>query len=70
MKKLESELLDLFLKFTISHDFTIQTHEKEYLSCCLFQNLEYEIFSKKPTILGLVHFAKTSISLKKLPVNF
>ncbi|EKR15930.1 hypothetical protein LEP1GSC019_0854 [Leptospira interrogans serovar Pyrogenes str. 2006006960] len=37
MKKLESELLDLFLKFTISNDFTIQTHEKEYYPVVCFK---------------------------------
>ncbi|EJO80120.1 hypothetical protein LEP1GSC173_0827 [Leptospira interrogans str. HAI1594] len=33
----------------------------------LFQNLEYEILSKKPTILGLIQFREGFISLKNYP---
>ncbi|ASV05490.1 hypothetical protein AR546_17155 [Leptospira interrogans serovar Canicola] len=36
----------------------------------LFQNLEYEILSKKPTILGLMQFRESFYIFKKLPLIF
>ncbi|EMP01484.1 hypothetical protein LEP1GSC171_3545 [Leptospira santarosai str. HAI1380] len=36
----------------------------------LFQNLECETLSKKPTILGLAQFREDFHIFKKFPVNF
>ncbi|EMF92597.1 hypothetical protein LEP1GSC005_3228 [Leptospira santarosai str. ST188] len=47
-------------------DFTNRKHEKNIM-LRLFQNLECETLSKKPTILGLAQFREDFHIFKKIP---